>query len=413
MDTFVPKGNISGPILPEFVLKLSITAGAKLMYSILCWHAYDKDYCWPSYAKLAERMSCSINSVKNYCRELMDAKLILVKKESYRSSKYFLLKPSEEVLNDGKQEHCAEGAASGHNANLSNFDGNPSNPGANPSNVGYLKNPNKQIQETPPSTCLPDCNTESQQDEKAMGVGDSFSDFERVYAAYPRKEAKGLARVAWRNLARSRCLPALSVILAAIERFKGSANWQRENGRFVPQLSNFLKGERWDDPVPEVESVEQRQKQRIALANAQYQKWIEREKINYEARKLELSPLFDKFAARFKAAFHRPLVFGHWLALYDRGIAPLASDVPTDNELEISQFLHWFSNKRKYEQANHSFAENRTAPKLDFVSPVQLHKQSEGHVASTGDLVNNLLSRLRTGISPSANNRAAMAVMVA
>lgn len=242
---------------------------------------------------------------------------------------------------------------------------------------------------------------------------DSFSDFERVYAAYPRKEAKGLARVAWRNLARSRCLPALSVILAAIERFKGSANWQRENGRFVPQLSNFLKGERWDDPVPEAESVEQRQKQRIALANARYQKWTEREKINYEARKLELSPLFDKFAARFKATFHRPLVFGHWLALYDRGIAPLASDVPTDNELEISQFLHWFSNKRKYEQANHSFAENRTAPKLDFVSPVQLHKQSEGHVASTGDLVNNLLSRLRTGISPSANNRAAMAVMVA
>ncbi|MCX4310561.1 MAG: helix-turn-helix domain-containing protein, partial [Desulfovibrio sp.] len=138
MDTFVPKGNISGPILPEFVLKLSITAGAKLMYSILCWHAYDKDYCWPSYSKLAERMNCSINSIKNYFRELVKAKLVLVQKESYRSSKYFLLKPSEEMGNDSRREHCAENLVSPQDANLSNFDGNPPKFGENPSNVGYL-----------------------------------------------------------------------------------------------------------------------------------------------------------------------------------------------------------------------------------------------------------------------------------
>ncbi len=148
------------------------------MYSILCWHAYDKDYCWPSYSKLAERMNCSINSIKNYFRELVKAKLVLVQKESYRSSKYFLLKPSEEMGNDSRREHCAENLVSPQDANLSNFDGNPPKFGENPSNVGYLKNPNKQIQETPPSTNLPQCNIESPEKEKAMGVGDSFSDFE-------------------------------------------------------------------------------------------------------------------------------------------------------------------------------------------------------------------------------------------
>ena len=387
------------------------------MYSILCWHAYDKDYCWPSYSKLAERMRCSINSVKNYFRELVDAKLVLVQKESYRSSKYFLLKPSEEMLKDSKREHRAENIADRPDANLSKFDDNQPNFGENPSNIGYLKNPNKQIQETPSSTSLPQRNAESPEKEKAMGVGDSFSDFERVYAAYPRKEAKGLARAAWRNLARSNSLPALSVILEAIERFKGTTNWQRENGRFIPQLSNFLKGERWNDPLSEDEVIEQRQKQQAALANAQYQERIERERIKQEARRRELSPQFDEFAAKFKGTFHRPLVFGHWLALHDRGVAPLASDVPKDNELDISQFLKWFSNQRKPEPKNHSPAENRVSPKPRFVSPAQpenARKQANGRVASSGELIKSLLSKIRAGKSPdNANENPAMAALVA
>lgn len=166
MDTFIPKGNISGPILPEFVLKLSITGGAKIMYSIICWHAYDKDYCWPSYANLTKRMGCSVNSIKNYFRELVKANLVLVKKESYRSSKYILLKPSDEILNDGKQKYYSENYASPQDANLSNFDDNLSNFGENPSNIGYLKNPIKQTKEPP--------NSDNRQNENSHGVGGFF-----------------------------------------------------------------------------------------------------------------------------------------------------------------------------------------------------------------------------------------------
>ena len=36
METYAPKGNIYGPILPEFVLKMSLTSGAKLLYALLC-----------------------------------------------------------------------------------------------------------------------------------------------------------------------------------------------------------------------------------------------------------------------------------------------------------------------------------------------------------------------------------------
>lgn len=89
MATFAPKGKIYGPILPEFVLKKSITAGAKLMYALLCNYASDKDHCWPSHATLAERLSCSVSSIKNYLTELSRENLIAVRRERYRSSVYF------------------------------------------------------------------------------------------------------------------------------------------------------------------------------------------------------------------------------------------------------------------------------------------------------------------------------------
>jgi len=58
METFAPRGKIKGPILPKFVLDLSIASGAKIMYALLCDHASTKDYCWPSQKKLAERVEC-------------------------------------------------------------------------------------------------------------------------------------------------------------------------------------------------------------------------------------------------------------------------------------------------------------------------------------------------------------------
>ena len=95
METFVPKGNIHGPILPQFVLRKSITFGAKTMYALLCDYAADKDHCWPSQATLAKRLSCSISSIKNYLAELVREKLISVKREQDRS--YYLLRPEERI----------------------------------------------------------------------------------------------------------------------------------------------------------------------------------------------------------------------------------------------------------------------------------------------------------------------------
>ena len=43
-ETFRPRGNISGPILPRYALTLKISLGAKMLYSLLCDYAGDKDH---------------------------------------------------------------------------------------------------------------------------------------------------------------------------------------------------------------------------------------------------------------------------------------------------------------------------------------------------------------------------------
>ena len=75
MKTFAPKGNIFGPILPQFILEMPLSLGAKVMYALLCNYASDKDHCWPSQKTLAARLACSVSSIKNYLAELVRERL--------------------------------------------------------------------------------------------------------------------------------------------------------------------------------------------------------------------------------------------------------------------------------------------------------------------------------------------------
>ena len=231
METFAPKGNIYGPLLPQFILQMSITFGAKTMYAILCDYAADKDHCWPSQATLAKRLSCSISSVKNYLAELVREKLIFIRREQYRSSVYYLLRPEE--LTE-KQE--------------ASFSNKQTEVGCHEANFGYLTNLSKQRKEkySPPSPHTPGEATASPvrrmaRTPAAGGESSSLPDFESTWAMYPKKEAKGFARLAWLQLLRSGELPPLAELHAAIRRFASSESWQREQGRFVPQMSNWLR----------------------------------------------------------------------------------------------------------------------------------------------------------------------------
>lgn len=306
------------------------------MYALLCDYASDKDHCWPSQATLAKRLSCSISSVKNYLAELVREKLIFIRREQYRSSVYYLLRPEE--LTEKKETH---------------FSNKQTEAGCHEVNFGYLTNLSKQRKEKY-SPLSPHASGETALvpvrrtcKAPAAGGGSALSDFESVWMLYPKKEAKGFARLAWLKLSRSGLLPSLPELQAAIRRFAASEGWQREQGRFVPQMGNWLRGQRWLDPVrPSGQTGEERtQDLRRAMLMQQ-----ERERSQHEAwlaNKTRLRPMFEAFAAKFPPVANDAMPFGIWLHLHSQKRAPSADEVPPGNTLGIIEFLHDYKQRRQ------------------------------------------------------------------
>lgn len=372
------------------------------MYALLCNYASESDHCWPSQATLAARLSCSVSSVKKYLAELVGINLVQVRREQYRSSVYYMMHPAS--LKTASREattpvsHEIKPAC------------HRSNSACGQSDSGYINTLNKQEERnTPPlppvrpaspkvaDSLLPSvlggggvrpegrearpngrpagpcllsegltgieseaCLLASLRALRASRAEMSFPDFEKAWTLYPRKEAKGLASTAWKALQRLGQLPPLQELENSIRQFMSSENWQREQGRFVPQMSNWLRGQRWLDTPPTVapgapvvpavrESEAARQATHALLAMQQREA---AHKAVQDKERETLRPHFEAFAAKFAMdaqPWLRPMAFGLWLHLHTSFRAPAPSDVPADNRLSIVEFLRGF--KGRCEQA--------------------------------------------------------------
>jgi hypothetical protein len=74
---------------------------------------------------------------------------------------------------------------------------------------------------------------------------DGFTEFWKVY---PRRQAKQDALKAWKVLEPSDEL--LAAMLSAIERRRGSPDWRKEGGKYIPLPATWLRGRRWEDEPP-------------------------------------------------------------------------------------------------------------------------------------------------------------------
>lgn len=68
------------------------------------------------------------------------------------------------------------------------------------------------------------------------------ADFERFWNSYPRKVGKQAARRAFEQAG----IP-VDRLLAALERQRGAPQWQRDNGRYIPNPATWLNEGRWED----------------------------------------------------------------------------------------------------------------------------------------------------------------------
>ena len=314
-DTFRPRGNISGPILPRYALTLKISLGAKMLYSLLCDYAGDKDHCWPSQTTLAGLLGCSVSSIKTYLRELAGQRLIAVELRECRSSTYYLLKPSFLSARAGQ----------------SNSDGGEAN-------SDYITNCRKKESNYPPTPKPPTAKEPPLTRQPRRGVGDFFSAnnaFESIWNAYPRKEAKELARAVWHRLWRQGAI-RVEALMESLRRFCRSDGWNREHGRYVPQLVNWLRGQRWLDELPSSPAA-------VATDNdAKVRAWEATQERQQADPDLEaVRPQFEAFLARFRDTRLRGPAWGLWTLLHKAGRAPQAHDVADASASPLDFLRQW------------------------------------------------------------------------
>ena len=324
METIAPRGRFTGPILPRFIMEMEMSTDAKMLYAILCDFAGDKDHCWPSQARLAGMLSCSVSSVKKYLRELATRDLISIRRSGYHASTYFILRPKNAALSLRPREPkiaCPQ-AKIGYEKNFKKKE------------TTYPPTPTQQNAKEPPSISDPRC-----------GRGDFFSAngaFESFWAMYPKKEAKELARSVWHRLWRQGAI-RIEALMESLRRFVATDSWQREHGRYVPQLVNWLRGQRWlDDLETSPAQQEEARFKAEASRTAHLEEAEKRRKAAHEREAETLRPEFEKFVACFPDGTekHGP-AWGLWNLLRRQGIAPSAADVPnTDTTDSPLAFLN-------------------------------------------------------------------------
>ena len=85
-----------------------------------------------------------------------------------------------------------------------------------------------------------------QSNSYSYSISESNSDaFARWWAVYPKKVGKAEAKKAF-----GKVKVGVEVLIEAVNRQKSSAQWTKENGRFIPNPATWLNQGRWEDELP-------------------------------------------------------------------------------------------------------------------------------------------------------------------
>ena len=71
--------------------------------------------------------------------------------------------------------------------------------------------------------------------------------FVQFWDIYPKKKGKQSAEKAFQKIAPDEAL--FKTMLNAIEEQKKSAEWQKDNGQYIPHPATWLNGRRWEDEI--------------------------------------------------------------------------------------------------------------------------------------------------------------------
>ena len=124
--------------------------------------------------------------------------------------------------------------------------------------------------------------------------------------------------------------------MESLRRFCRSDGWNREHGRYVPQLVNWLRGQRWLDELPSSPAA-------VATDNdAKVRAWEAAQERRQADPDLEVvRPQFEAFLARFRDTRLRGPAWGLWTLLHKAGRAPQAHDVADASASPLDFLRQW------------------------------------------------------------------------
>lgn len=356
MDTFTPKGHIRGPIMPIQILKsCELSLGAKILYNALIYFAGKNDYCKVAHLTLAKFVCCSVSSIKNYLNELKIVNLIRVEKRGFGTCIYYFLRPSwasdsndgSGTQTQGKSSHGKPKIGAEYNDETSCGSDSGYKYTSCESDSGYDFNCKNLKPIYPPYPPKPLGKSDHAGNVKKRGGGGNYfsvnQEFEKFWAAYPRKEAKELARSVWFKLHRQGNIPGLSSLISVLEKFKVCGQWLKEHGRYIPQCVNWLKGRRWldenlDAAVQATPEEKISQEHRLRLSR-RIQAEEEERSARQRAESARLRPVFNAFLSCFSECGNSGPAWGLWNLLHAQGKAPRAEDVPSNPGIGVLDFL--------------------------------------------------------------------------
>lgn len=84
--------------------------------------------------------------------------------------------------------------------------------------------------------------------QSEMPNGDGVADgFDLFWSVYPKKVGKKDAIKAWNKLKPDENL--VKAIIEGVERWKGTEQWNKDGGQYIPYPATFLRQERWNDEI--------------------------------------------------------------------------------------------------------------------------------------------------------------------
>ena len=281
---FVPNKMARGVVVPDFMRNDErLGAEAILIFANLCAYSRHKNYCFPSKETLMLETRCSFNTLQKYLNQLIEFGYVKIKKINGRNM-FYLFAPKEEIERIEEQNQIDKQKNLTSNfKKLSKFE-------------TKVKELNININPLPPKN-----SSQTSSNPLTSDVGD----FNAFFEIYPNKTNKYRALIICKRLQKKGLLPTLDYFKKVIEYFKNTFQWNKENGRFIPQFANFLLNQKWKEVPSEYFKPKNVLSHQNAIDNVKATKLWEEEKKKLftpidETENTQLEENWARFCANFK-----------------------------------------------------------------------------------------------------------------